>query len=196
MNTIFGFQQATTDNLLAGSPADVDWIWEGYLARGATTLLTSQWKAALKQARKATGPCDPKQAPKGPRIVATGEATALRSPSSRNPWTGSGLFPTRPSGAKDGRRPGILATQRHRIGLELIAQPIPLPLRGRIEDRPIVSTGSRSVRLAANSALTRRYTPSPRRGANRKRIRTNCQFRGALIQDSGTSARLLAAGCR
>jgi predicted ATP-dependent serine protease len=23
----------------------VDWIWEGYLARGAMTLLTSQWKA-------------------------------------------------------------------------------------------------------------------------------------------------------
>jgi hypothetical protein len=23
----------------------VDWIWQGYLARGATTLLTSQWKS-------------------------------------------------------------------------------------------------------------------------------------------------------
>jgi hypothetical protein len=44
MNTIPYFRRATGNNFLS-APRPVDWIWEGYLARGATTLLTSQWKA-------------------------------------------------------------------------------------------------------------------------------------------------------
>ena len=45
MNTILGYQQTGTDELTTLPSCNVDWIWHGYLARGATTLLTSQWKA-------------------------------------------------------------------------------------------------------------------------------------------------------
>jgi hypothetical protein len=31
--------------LLSGAPAGVDWLWEGFLALGGVTLLTSRWKA-------------------------------------------------------------------------------------------------------------------------------------------------------
>ncbi len=39
------FQEATSAGFTNDSAQNVDWIWQGYLARGATTLLTSQWKA-------------------------------------------------------------------------------------------------------------------------------------------------------
>ena len=45
MNTILGYQQAGSGDLVSLPSCNVDWIWHGYLARGATTLLTSQWKA-------------------------------------------------------------------------------------------------------------------------------------------------------
>jgi hypothetical protein len=56
----FLFQQATPASF-ADSDQNVDWLWRGYLARGATTLLTSQWKAgkttllSLLLARMAAG---------------------------------------------------------------------------------------------------------------------------------------------
>jgi len=31
--------------LQAGTPRDMPWLWHGYLAPGALTLLTSQWKS-------------------------------------------------------------------------------------------------------------------------------------------------------
>ena len=40
----FLFQEATCGSF-ASADAGIDWIWQGYLARGATTLLTSQWKS-------------------------------------------------------------------------------------------------------------------------------------------------------
>ena len=46
MNTYLDcvFQQVTPASL-ADSAGNVDWLWQGYLAKGATTLLTSRWKA-------------------------------------------------------------------------------------------------------------------------------------------------------
>jgi hypothetical protein len=43
-HTDFLFQQATCATYAQQNQAGVDWIWQGYLARGAVTLLTSQWK--------------------------------------------------------------------------------------------------------------------------------------------------------
>ena len=34
-----------TDSLVAAAPAGPSWLWQGYLAPGAVTLLTSRWKA-------------------------------------------------------------------------------------------------------------------------------------------------------
>ena len=39
------FDEVTAGGFAAYSPKSVDWLWHGYLARGATTLLTSQWKS-------------------------------------------------------------------------------------------------------------------------------------------------------
>jgi hypothetical protein len=39
------YQEADSSRFAELAKVDVSWIWEGYLARGATTLLTSQWKA-------------------------------------------------------------------------------------------------------------------------------------------------------
>src|SRR5712692_8947723 len=33
------------DALAAAAPSGTSWLWHGYLAAGAVTLLTSQWKA-------------------------------------------------------------------------------------------------------------------------------------------------------
>jgi hypothetical protein len=33
------------DALTAAAPSGTSWLWHGYLAAGAVTLLTSQWKA-------------------------------------------------------------------------------------------------------------------------------------------------------
>ena len=38
------FQFATLDELRARTPPTIDWLWDGYLAAGSITLLTSQWK--------------------------------------------------------------------------------------------------------------------------------------------------------
>jgi hypothetical protein len=43
--TDFVFQEASSEGLLAPAATGVDWIWQGYLARGRVTLLTSRWKA-------------------------------------------------------------------------------------------------------------------------------------------------------
>jgi hypothetical protein len=42
INTFFGFHRAASNIFLSGPPRQVDWIWQGNVARGATTLLTSQ----------------------------------------------------------------------------------------------------------------------------------------------------------
>lgn len=39
------FQEATSESFATLSATAVEWIWQGYLARGSVTLLTSQWKA-------------------------------------------------------------------------------------------------------------------------------------------------------
>lgn len=44
-NTNSVFHVASSDSFVDQSQPQVDWIWQGYLARGAMTLLTSQWKA-------------------------------------------------------------------------------------------------------------------------------------------------------
>src|SRR5690606_8737705 len=45
MNTITQFHGSRSDSFAEAPAPSIDWIWQGYLARGATTLLTSQWKA-------------------------------------------------------------------------------------------------------------------------------------------------------
>ena len=39
------FQEVTAGGFAGQTTTHVDWLWQGYVARGATTLLTSQWKS-------------------------------------------------------------------------------------------------------------------------------------------------------
>ena len=45
MNDIRNFPSTWTNQIAAVTPPAIDWLWQGFIARGNLTLLTSPWKA-------------------------------------------------------------------------------------------------------------------------------------------------------
>src|SRR5207253_199091 len=120
-----------------------------------------------------------------PRAVATGGAAARRSPPTRNPWMRVSLFLFSPRSG-EGCSPEPLRDGR-----------IPLPRRGRIENR------RRLPRVALRPPVgglrsTRGYSPSPRWGENRRRVpRVALRWLvGALRSARELIAPAVGAGCR